>query len=64
MDKAIRNTLRNTVTQCRRILEGAVAELLEGQFGIHRDGTVELAARMTRLSDADRAYREQVARYL
>jgi Eco57I restriction-modification methylase len=64
MDKATRNTLRITVTQCRRILEDAVAELLEGQFGIHRDGMVEPAARMTHLSDADRAYREQVARYL
>ena len=35
MDKALRNTLRTTITQCRRLLEDATAELLEGQFGIH-----------------------------
>ncbi|WIG59039.1 MAG: hypothetical protein OJF49_001786 [Ktedonobacterales bacterium] len=64
LDKSIRNTLRLAVTQCRKLLEDTVAELLEGQFGIHRHGAVEPAARMAHLSPADLAYRAQVVRYL
>src|SRR5438270_6449071 len=64
MDKALRNTLRNMVTQCRRLLEETIGEILQGQFGIHRTGKVEDAARMGHLSDSDRAYREQVLVHL
>lgn len=64
LDKSTRNTLRLAVTQCRRILEDATATVLEGQYGIHRDGVIEDAARMTHLSADDRRYREQVVRYL
>ena len=59
MDKEIRNKLRNTVTKCRQLLEEAIGELLEGQFGIHADGTVEDATAMTHLSAEDQEYREQ-----
>ena len=38
MDQAIRNKLRNVVTQCRRLLEEAVAQVLQGQFGIYATG--------------------------
>ncbi|HKW22689.1 MAG TPA: DNA methyltransferase [Ktedonobacterales bacterium] len=64
LDKSTRNALRLSVTACRKLLEDAAAELLEGQFGIHRDGTIELAASMTHLAADDRAYREQVVSYL
>ncbi|HEU4782738.1 MAG TPA: DNA methyltransferase [Ktedonobacterales bacterium] len=64
LDKSTRNSLRLTVIACRKLLEEAAAELLEGQFGIHRDGAVESAAQMTHLSESDRLYREQVVRYL
>jgi hypothetical protein len=60
MDKAIRNTLRGVVTKCRRILEEAVAEQLEGQFGIHASGKVEETDRLKHLSKEDREYREQI----
>src|SRR5947208_14545327 len=63
MDKALRNTLRNVVTQCRKLLEEAVGEVLQGQFGIHADGKVEDAARLT-LSDEDLRYREEVLAHL
>jgi len=64
MDKALRNTLRNVVTQCRRLLEEAIGEILQGQFGIHRAGTIEDAERLRHLGDSDRIYREQVLVHL
>ncbi|HEY7420356.1 MAG TPA: DNA methyltransferase [Ktedonobacteraceae bacterium] len=64
MDKAIRNTLRNAVTECRHLLEGAITEVLQGQFGIHRNGLIEPATSMTHLSQADRAYRQQICSHL
>ena len=64
MDKTLRNTLRNTVAQCRRLLETAITEVLEGQFGIHRSGTVEAAVGMAHLSAEDQAYRMEVLAHL
>lgn len=62
LDKAIRNTLRHTVTRCRKLLEEAVGDVLEGKFGVLRDGKV--AANMEHLSAMDTEYREQVLHYL
>src|SRR5689334_12842018 len=64
MDKSLRNTLRNVVTQCRRLLEDAVSEALEGQFGIFKDGKAEDEARMGHLSPHDREYRAQLLTHL
>jgi hypothetical protein len=69
MDQNLRNKLRNVVTQCRRILEDTVAQVLQGQFGIHATGEkeevqVEDAARMGHLNQEDRQYREQVLVHL
>ncbi|MEO8285044.1 MAG: DNA methyltransferase [Chloroflexota bacterium] len=64
MDKGVRNILRNTVTHCRRLLEDAVGNVLEGRFGMHRDGTVEDAARMGHLSAEDQSFREQLIAHL
>lgn len=61
MEKETRNTLRNTVTQCRRILEEAVGERLEGQYGIHASGKVEAEAHMGHLSPEDADYRGQLS---
>src|SRR4051812_9162921 len=38
MDQAIRNKLRNVVTECRKLLEKAVSQVLQGQFGISASG--------------------------
>jgi len=38
MDQGLRNKLRNVVTQCRKLLEDAVAQVLQGQFGIYATG--------------------------
>jgi hypothetical protein len=35
MNKFLRNTRSNVVTQYRKLLQEAVAEVLEGQFGIY-----------------------------
>jgi hypothetical protein len=65
MDQSTRNTLRNVVTQCRRLLEESVAQVLQGQFGIYAAGKkdevqIEPEARMSHLSDEDRAYRQDL----
>jgi len=41
MDKETRNKLRNTVVQCRKLLEEDILGQLEGTFGIHRNGRIE-----------------------
>ncbi len=64
LDKALRNTLRNTVTRCRRLLEDAVGDVLEGRLGIGRDGQVEDAGRMGHLSEPEMEHREEVISHL
>lgn len=64
LDKALRNTLRHMVTRCRRLLEEAVGDVLEGKFGVRRDGKVESAENMGHLSAEDAGYREQVLHHL
>lgn len=64
MDESLRKILRNVVTQCRRLLEQAGSDLLQGQYGIHASGEIEDAARMTHLSPDDRQYREQILVHL
>jgi len=64
MDASTRNTLRNTVTSCRKILETAVAELLEGRFGIDRKGAITPDERMEHLAVDDRQFREDLITHL
>src|SRR5712692_2256884 len=64
MDKSLRNTLRIVVTQSRKILEEAIGELLQGQFGIHADGKIEDADSMTHLSEEEQQHREQLLVHL
>ena len=64
LDRATRNTLRNTVTRCRELLEDAVGDVLEGRLGIRRSGEVEDASRMTHLSEEEQQHREQVISHL
>jgi hypothetical protein len=40
MDKSLRNVLRLTVTACRKKLEQAASDALEGMYGIGPDGAV------------------------
>jgi hypothetical protein len=65
MDQATRNKLRNVVTRCRRLLEEAVGEVLQGQFGLYPSGAkgevkVEDASQMGHLSDEDQGYRKDI----
>ncbi len=68
MDQPTRNELRKAVTECRRLLEEAVAQVLQGQFGIYPTGKegvhVEDVARMGHLSAEDRAYRADLLAHL
>ena len=38
MDQAIRNKLRNVVTQCRKLLEESIAQQLQGKYDIYATG--------------------------
>ncbi|MBD0371453.1 MAG: hypothetical protein ICV60_11495 [Pyrinomonadaceae bacterium] len=46
------------------MLEQAIGEMLQGQFGIHASGEMEDVSRMTHLSSEDQQYREQVLVHL
>lgn len=69
MDQSIRNKLRNVVTQCRKLLEEAVSQVLQGQFGIYASGKkdevhVEDEGRMKNLSEEDKGYRRDIIAHL
>lgn len=64
MDKSLRNQLRNTVTAARKLLEGAISERLEGQFGIFPSGKVEDIAQLGHLSAENQGYRQQLVIHL
>ena len=64
MDQAVRNKLRNVVTQCRKLLEDSVLQELQGKFGIYaakKDAVqVDDEARMTHLSPEGQAARKDI----
>jgi hypothetical protein len=60
MDQPTRNALRSVVTQCRRLLEEAVGDQLEGRFGVNRDGGIADASRMGHLSAEEQILRAEV----
>jgi hypothetical protein len=65
VDQPIRNKLRNVVTRCRKLLEDAVSQELQGRFGIYASGgtdrvQVEDESRMTHLTDDERAARKDI----
>lgn len=64
MDKNLRNNLRSVVTQCRRLLEDALSDLLQGAYGIHPSGKVEDVQYLPNLSEEDLVYRERVIAHL
>lgn len=69
MDQPIRNRLRSVVTQCRTLLEEAVSQALQGQFGVYASGKkgqvhVEDEERMRNLSDEDRECRGDLLAHL
>ena len=68
MEQTVRNKLRNVVTQCRRLLEEAVAQELEGKFGIRggKKGAAEVEeeAKLTNLGEEEVAYRRDLLDHL
>lgn len=64
MNKEQRNSLRNMVIQCRRLLEKSVADSLQGHYGIHTSGEIEQADRLSHLSNEDKAYRQDMLAHL
>jgi len=64
MDRALRNSLYNTVVQCRQLLERDLAAQLEGTFGIHADGAIEPLEGMGHLDAVGRADRRAIEAYI
>ena len=67
MDQELRNKLRNVVTQCRKRLEDAISQELEGKYGIfaRKDQvTADPNAAMSHLSDEDQASRRDILDHL
>jgi len=69
MDQAVRNKLRNVVTQCRKLLEDATGQALQGRFGIYaasKKGEVQIEdeTRMAHLTEDDRACRQDLLDHL
>ena len=63
MNQELRNKLRNVVTQCRKLLEDAIAQELEGKYGIfaRKDQvTADPNATMSHLSDEEQAARKDI----
>lgn len=60
MESNLRNTLRLTITSCRRLLEEDYRLQLEGQYGIHADGTLELLSGLQHLDAKDKAERRSI----
>lgn len=57
MDTALRNTLRLTITSCRRLLEQDYLLQLEGRYGIRPDGSLEPLSSLQHLDAAGKAER-------
>lgn len=65
MEKDTRNLLRNTVVACRELLLKALADMLQGQFGIHQaTGLIEPVSAMGHLSAEDKQYRADIVAHL
>jgi hypothetical protein len=68
MDQSIRNKLRTVVTQCRKLLEEAVTQVLQGQFGISaspKEDEVQVEAEAgLKLSPEDQGYRRDLVAHL
>jgi hypothetical protein len=63
MEQEIRNKLRNVVTQCRRLLEDAIAQELEGKYGIFAKKdqvTADPSDKMKHLSEEEQAARKDI----
>lgn len=64
MDKATRNTLRNAVTEMRRILEAAISRELEGQYGIYASGKIDDLSLLRQLDNEGIENRERLLVHL
>ncbi|WP_295431643.1 BREX-1 system adenine-specific DNA-methyltransferase PglX [uncultured Thiodictyon sp.] len=63
MNQELRNKLRSVVTQCRKLLEEAISQELEGKYGIfaRKDQvTADPHAPMTHLTEEEQAYRRDL----
>lgn len=65
MDKTTRDALRKMVMQCRKLLEDATSEALEGHYGIHlKTGKVDEESRLGTLDRHDRDTRTRLMAHL
>lgn len=55
MDKEIRNKIKKMVQNARKELQKEIGELLEGVFGLHKDGTIEDISRLPQIQNDQNA---------
>lgn len=55
MDKEIRNKIKKMVQDARKELQKEIGELLEGVFGLHKDGTIEDISRLPQIQSDQNA---------
>ena len=55
MDKETRNKIKKMVLDARKELQREIGELLEGVFGLHRDGTIEDISRLPQIRNDQNA---------
>lgn len=63
MNQEIRNTLRNVVTQCRKLLDDSISQELEGKYGIFAKKdhiTADPNAKMIHLTEEEQAARKDI----
>ena len=51
MDKDTRNKIRRMVQEARELLQSEVSELLEGVYGLHKDGSMEKLSQLPQIRD-------------
>ena len=60
MDKALRNTLRSAITDCRKLLEEDYSRQLEGYYGVHADGHIESFDKLPHLDSHGQSQRQAI----
>jgi hypothetical protein len=64
MKKSERETLRNVVIQCRRLIEESVSQTLQGSYGIHPTGRIEDGAKFNHLQLEETVCRQDLVDHI
>ncbi len=60
MEKTLRDKIKSMVLKSKEILENEITRILEGKFGIHKNGKIENINNLKELSIDDISFREDI----